>query len=116
MPVPISMYFRMDDLESSTNILKEDSASLKERVKHLEIHARELEQRLRAMETLLASHGIVPPAPEETAPAEPKPVGEPVTFPARTEEPITCPRCGKKQKGNRDACYSCGTRFLYENE
>lgn len=37
-------------------------------------------------------------------------------FPARTEENIACPCCGKRQRGNRDACYSCGTLFQYENE
>lgn len=37
-------------------------------------------------------------------------------FPSRTEENIACPRCGKRQRGNRDACYSCGTLFQYENE
>ena len=37
-------------------------------------------------------------------------------YAARTEETISCPRCGRKQKGNRSACYSCGTPFLYENE
>ena len=39
-----------------------------------------------------------------------------VKFSSRTEENIACPRCGKRQRGNRDACYSCGTLFQYENE
>lgn len=38
----------------------------------------------------------------------------PVRFPARTTDIISCPNCGKRQRGNRDACYSCGTPFQYE--
>lgn len=80
----------------------------------------ELEQQLLALEMLLAEKGILPPLPEvptpEAAASEIPPVGVPVTFPARTDAPITCPRCGKRQLGNRDLCYSCQTPFQYENE
>ena len=32
------------------------------------------------------------------------------------EELIRCPHCGKKQAGNRNACYNCGAVFLYKSE
>lgn len=38
------------------------------------------------------------------------------TFLERTEESIECPRCGRTQKGTRDSCYSCGLKFIYQNE
>ena len=62
----------------------------------------------------------LPPLPEEPEKsansADPAPFGDPVTFPSRTEETVLCPRCSRKQNGNRNACYSCGTPFLYEAE
>jgi len=27
-----------------------------------------------------------------------------------------CPRCGRRQKGNRHSCYACGLPFRYEQE
>ena len=116
MATSIGTLFRIDDLESASDLLRKDVSALSDRVKQLESHARDMDRYIRRLESLLAQHGISFPAEEETAPAEPKPVGEPVTFPARTEDLITCPRCGRKQKGTRSACYSCGTPFLYENE
>lgn len=107
---------RIDDLESASALLRKDISALSDRVKQLENHARETDRYIQQLESLLAQHGIAFPAEEDAPPAEPKPVGEPVTFPTRTEETIACPRCGRKQKGNRDACYSCGTPFVYENE
>ena len=108
--------FRIEDLESASDLLRKDVSALSDRVKQLENHVRETDQYIRRLESLLAQHGISFPAEEETAPAEPKPVGEPVTFPTRTEDLIACPCCGRKQKDNRSACYSCGTPFLYEHE
>jgi len=109
-------YFWLRDLESTSNILKEDNAALAERVQRLENHAHNMDRYIQQLEFLLAQHGIAFSREEPPAPAEPKPVGEPVTFPARTEETILCPCCSKKQKGNRNACYSCGTPFLYETD
>ena len=40
----------------------------------------------------------------------------PAVFPARTEELVACPRCGRRQKGNRSACYACGLPFQYESK
>ena len=44
------------------------------------------------------------------------PPAAPAVFPARTEEVVTCPRCGRRQKGNRASCYACGLPFRYEQE
>lgn len=62
-----------------------------------------------------------PPQPEaeEDAPAPqpaPAPDCAPVVFRRRTDELITCPRCGRRQKGNRNACYSCECPFEYEED
>lgn len=56
---------------------------------------------------------------EEDAPAPqpaPAPDCAPVVFRRRTDELITCPRCGRRQKGNRNACYSCECPFEYEED
>ena len=70
------------------------------------------------LEKILSQHGILPPMPEE--PEDPEasnlPPDAPAIFPARTEEVIACPRCGRRQKGNRNACYACGLPFQYEAE
>lgn len=78
----------------------------------------ELEGQLLALERLLAERGIIPPLPEaeEASAQEPSPAGEPAVFPARTEEVVACPRCGRRQRGDRDLCYACQTPFRYENE
>ena len=62
-----------------------------------------------------------PPQPEaeEDAPAPqpaPTPACAPVVFRRRTDELITCPRCGRRQRGNRNACYSCECPFEYEED
>ena len=44
------------------------------------------------------------------------PPAAPAVFPARTDEVIACPRCGRRQKGNRHSCYACGLPFRYEQE
>ena len=44
------------------------------------------------------------------------PTDTPARFPARTREIIPCPRCGKRQQGNRDLCYSCKLPFVYDDE
>ena len=56
----------------------------------------------------------VPLAKTSAAPAAPS--DAPAVFPARTEEVVTCPRCGRRQKGNRASCYACGLPFRYEQE
>lgn len=61
--------------------------------------------------------------PIDTAPEEPKEEEKgdaspenPAVFPARTDEFISCPRCKKRQRGNRDLCWNCALPFQYENE
>lgn len=62
-----------------------------------------------------------PPQPKEAAaPPEDRPCavspereGEAV-FPRRTDDLIACPRCGRRQRGNRNFCYSCELPFRYE--
>ena len=77
----------------------------------------ELEQQLLALEKLLSEQGILPsPAVVEEKLPEPHTPGTPAVFPARTEKLITCPCCGKQQKGNRNLCFFCETPFRYENE
>lgn len=93
-----------------------DTASLEKRMDVLEKSCRDMALHIQGLEALLAAHGIVPPASEDVDTTGPKPVGEPAVFPARTEESIACPRCGRRQRGNRNTCYSCGTPFQYENE
>ena len=57
------------------------------------------------------------PAPSASQPPPvPPPPGEPARFPARTEEVVACPRCGRRQRGDRNSCYACGLPFLYESE
>ena len=57
-----------------------------------------------------------PVALAKTPAAPASPPDAPAVFPVRTEEVIACPRCGRRQKGNRSACYSCGLPFQYETE
>lgn len=87
--------------------------SLEYRIDQLERKIEKMQHHILGLEALLASHGIVPPTPEDLSSKE---CGKPVTFPTRTDEVIACPRCGKRQQGNRNACYSCQTPFQYEHE
>lgn len=85
-----------------------------------------LEVELLAVEKLLAERGITAPMLQVLLEEEARrtqqeesrsqPAGTPVHFAARTSETIECPHCGKRQRGDRDACYSCGTPFLYDHE
>ena len=84
------------------------------RGQELEIAA--LKRRLSALENADAVHApssqeLFGPAASDAAPPD-----TPAVFPARTEEVIACPRCGRRQKGGRDACYACGLPFRYEHE
>lgn len=76
----------------------------------------ELETQLLALETLLWEKGLLPSPPQEEASPTPPPAEGPAVFPARTEQTIACPRCGRRQRGNRNFCYACETPFRYENE
>lgn len=91
------------------------TSSLEQRVSRLEEQVSDLGKHIRGLEALLAANGIVPPAAgEEPAPQPDR--GEPAVFAQRTEDSITCPRCGKVQRGNRNLCLSCNLPFLYQHE
>ncbi len=85
--------------------LKQELSSLRQRMAELE----------QALEPTPAPEPAAPAADAQAAPPK-RPPDAPAVFPARTEEVIACPRCGRHQKGNRDSCYACGLPFQYEHE
>ena len=90
------------------------TSSLESRVNRLEDQVRDLQAHIRGLEALLSTHGIVPPAPEESASSE-WPHHEPAVFPQRTTSPVTCPRCKKSQRGDRNLCLFCELPFRYKH-
>lgn len=92
------------------------TSSLEYRVNRLEAQVMDLQKHIRGLEALLAANGIVPPAAEDDNPTPEKDRSEPAVFAERTWDSITCPRCGKRQLGNRNICFSCELPFRYENE
>ena len=73
-----------------------------------------LEDRIAALERMQpVSQADPQPEPPQVPPAPP---GTPVHFSSRTKEIIACPRCGKRQRGDRDLCYSCKAPFVYDEE
>ena len=92
------------------------TASLEYRVNRLEDQVKDLQMHIRGLEALLAANGIVPPAAETDSPAFEKGRREPAVFAQRTSDPVTCPRCGKRQRGDRNLCLFCELPFLYEHE
>ena len=85
--------------------LKQELSSLRQRMAELE----------QALEPTPAPEPAAPAADAQAAPPK-RPPDAPTVFPARTEEVVACPRCGRRQKGNRDSCYACGLPFRYEQE
>lgn len=75
----------------------------------------QLKARVAQLEALLSSSA---PPPEEPTQAKAAAGEKPAqaVFPSRTEESVACPVCGKRQRGDRDLCYFCGTPFQYEDE
>lgn len=80
---------------------------------HREIAA--LQQRITALEEAPSQQQDQPEAPPEPViPVDPNlPVGR---FDTRSREEISCPRCGKRQPGDRNLCYSCNLPFVYGDE
>lgn len=108
----------LEELKSSSSSSRADDQRQDKEIERLKTRVTELENQLLALEKILSQHGFLPPMPEE--PEDPEasnlPPDAPAIFPARTEEVIACPRCGRRQKGNRNACYACGLPFQYEAE
>ena len=75
-----------------------------------------LKQELSSLRQRMAAPEPAAPAADAQAAPPKRPPDAPAVFPARTEEVIACPRCGRHQKGNRDSCYACGLPFQYEHE
>ncbi len=93
------------------------------RLEEMEQEARARQKEVDALKARIAQLESLqsPPQPEaeEDAPApQPGPASAcaPVVFRRRTDDLITCPRCGRRQKGNRNACYSCECPFEYEED
>lgn len=87
---------------------------------HKNTEMNKLLKRIESLERHLAEYNSSPEAlaieSQSLSDIGDEPVNSAVSFHSRTEENIACPCCGKRQRGNRDACYSCGTLFQYENE
>ncbi len=111
------MLDKQDELTRSASASYSRDRDQDKQIEALQKRVRELESQLLALEKLLSEKGILPPLPEEPeSEPERKDTGKPVLFPARTEDTIDCPRCGKRQRGDRDFCYACETPFRYETE
>ena len=89
------MLDQLDELNSSASSSHADVLRQDKEIERLKTRVTELEDQLLALEKILSQHGILPPMPEEV---------------------IACPRCGRRQRGNRNACYACGLPFQYEAE
>lgn len=100
-------------------LLPDQSQCQQELVQEAKIHQQEVDALKARIAQLEAQQSPVQPEAEDTAPA-PQPVSAspcaPVVFRRRTDDLITCPRCGKRQRGNRNACYSCECLFEYEED
>ena len=107
---------KLEELELSSDSTQATDQRQDQELEHLKLRVTELENQLLTLEKILSDRGILPPPPppQEAPPARPQ--DAPAVFPARTEEVITCPRCRRRQKGDRDSCYACGLPFRYETE
>ena len=88
------------DLEIQANRKDRRDQDQDRQLADLQKRVRELEQQLLALETVLDRQGLIPPQPEPEQPAQTD--DAPAVFPARTSDPVTCPRCGKQQRGDRN--------------
>lgn len=110
------MLDKQEELEIAASSSKAADQRQDQEIQLLKKRVTELEDQLLAVEKLLAEHSILPPPPppEEEAPARPQ--DAPAVFPARTLETVACPRCRRRQRGDRNFCYACGLPFQYETE
>ena len=109
------LHDRLDELELSSDGSRKDDQRQDRELALLKKRVTDLENQLLALEKVLADQGLLPPEPAEPAAPE-LPPDTPAVFPARSEGPIACPRCGRRQRGDRNSCYACGLPFRYENE
>ena len=107
---------KLEGLELSSDSTQATDQRQDKELEHLKLRVTELENQLLALEKILSEHGILPPKPAEPKAPPARPQDAPAVFPARTEEVVACPRCHRRQKGDRDSCYACGLPFLYEND
>lgn len=107
------MLDRQEALESAANSSYATDQRQDKEIQSLKKRVTELENQLLALEKILSEHGILPPMPPEP---ETPPPDAPTRFPSRTLETVACPRCGRRQRGDRNFCYACGLSFEYENE
>ena len=110
------MLDKQEDLENAANSSYATDQRQDKEIQSLKKRITELENQLLALEKILSEHGILPPMPAEPEAPPARPQDAPAVFPARTEEVVACPRCGRRQRGNRDSCYACGLPFRYETE
>lgn len=107
------MLDKQEALESAANSSYATDQQQDKEIQSLKKRVTELENQLLALEKILSQHGMLPPMPEEP---ESPPPDTPARFPSRTLEPVACPRCGRRQRGDRNFCYACGLPFQYECE
>ena len=110
------MHDKLDELELSSDSSQATDQRQDKELSQLKLRVTELENQLLTLEKILLERGILPPPPppQETPPIRTQ--DTPAVFPTRTEEAIACPRCRRRQKGNRNTCYACGLPFQYEDE
>ena len=111
------LHDRLDMLEGSSSSSRADDQRQDKEIERLKTRVTELENHLLVLEKFwqtkvcyLQRRSL---RRQRTPPK--RPPDAPAVFPARTEEVVACPRCGRRQKGNRDSCYACGLLFRYEN-
>lgn len=110
--VTLLLIILLPDQTQIANSLTQQDQELRAMAARIE----ELEARAAALEKNTSEEPPAEPIIVSTPDLPAAPVGTPVIFPARTTETIACPRCGKRQQGNRNFCYSCQTPFQYESE
>lgn len=55
-------------------------------------------------------------SPAASPESQPAPVVQTATFKSRSVNTIVCTVCTKEQMSSRNYCYSCGCKFIYEDE
>ena len=95
------MLDKQEALESAANSSYATDQRQDKEIQSLKKRVTELENQLLALEKVLSEHGILPPMPAEP---EAPPPDTPARFPARTLETVACPRCGRRQRGDRSLC------------